>query len=181
MALALAIAGLAGAVLLIRLGWGGRRNLAVAGWALAGAALAWLTWSEGAWGLATGLTAGSVFAVAIVLHAAAVSPRRRLQRAASRAPSPRTSEPKAIGRRLLVFLPVVPLSFLAAQALAFAVNAAMKGDGPLDANSVSAMLFVQPIAWAILMAWQMVLPGARQMLVPPALAAGAAVLIGILA
>lgn len=181
MASGLAIAALALAVVLIRLGWGGRKGLSGAGWAVAALSLVWLTWSSGAWGLATGLTAGAVFALALVLYAGAVSPQRAAKRAVA-SPSVRLPvSPQGIARRVLVFFMVVPLSFITAQWLAFAVNTMMKGAAPLDANSVSTMMFVQPVIWSILMAWQMVLASPRQMLVPPGLAVGLGTLIWIAA
>lgn len=181
MALGMAISLLALAVVLIRLGWGGRKSLATGGWAIASLALAWLTWSTGAWGLAIGLTAGAVFALAVVLYAGATSPQRATKRAAASPSVQLLSGPEGITRRILVFLLVVPTSFIAAQWLAFAVNTMMKGAAPLDANSVSTMMFVQPLVWSILMAWQMVLTGPRQMLLPPALATALGTLIWIAA
>ncbi|WP_370177623.1 hypothetical protein [Alteriqipengyuania sp.] len=181
MALTLSIIALAGAVLLIRLGWGGRRYLAIAGWAVAALAVGWLTWADGAWGMATGLTAGAIFALVAVAYAGAVSPQRPVRRAVANPAVRLPGRHQGILRRLLVFLAVVPVSFLAAQWLAFAINAAMKGDAALNANSVSTMLMVQPVAWALLMVWQMVLDGPRKMLVPPVVVAGVASLIWVLA
>lgn len=174
MEIALPVAALAGAVLLIRLGWGGRRYLAGAGWAVAALAAGSLTVTGGAWGLATAITAGSVFALIAVLQAGAVSPRRALRKAAAAPAVALPGGPEGIARRVSVFLAVVPLSFLAAQWLAYAVNTAMKGGAPLDANSVATMLFVQPVVWTLLMAWQMTLRGPRAMLIAPALAAALA-------
>ena len=181
MALAIAISALALAVVLIRLGWGGRKGLASAGWTIATLALAWLTWLSGAWGLATGVTAGAVFALAVVLYAGATSPHRAPKRATASPSVELPNGPEGITRRILVFLLVVPISFVAAQWLAFAVNTTIKGAAPLDANSVSAMMFIQPVIWSILMAWQMVLKGPRQMLLPPALATAFGTLIWIAA
>lgn len=181
MDVALPIFCLAGSVLLVRLGWGGRRSVALGGWALAVASLALLTRAGGAWGLATGLSAGAVFAPVAVLYAGAVSPRRTARREGSGPAIGLPLKPEGVLRRVSVFLAVVPLSFAAAQWLAFAVNTAIGGGAALDANSVSAMLFVQPVAWSVLMAWQMVLPGPRQMVLPPALAAAAATLVWAIA
>ncbi|MBL8656193.1 MAG: hypothetical protein JNJ92_02395 [Altererythrobacter sp.] len=176
---AAAILAMAGAVLLIRLGWGGRRGLAAAGWALAAAALGWLTWADGAWGLATGLTAGSIFALLAVAQAGVVSPARTPRRAAAvtATAAPMGAVPSDLARRIAVFLLVVPVSFLAALWLALAINAAMKGGAPLEANSVATLLFVQPTAWAALMAWQMVQPRPARMVFQPALVAAAGLLI----
>ncbi|GAB5349710.1 hypothetical protein [Alteriqipengyuania sp. 357] len=181
MAVALSIIALAGAVLLIRLGWGGAKGLELAGWAIAAIALVFLTSLGGAWGLATGMTAGAVFALVAVAYAGAVSPQRKARRAPA-SPSVRLpTRPEGLVRRFLVFLAVVPVSFIAAQWLAFAVNAAIKGDAALDANSVATMLFVQPVVWALLMVWQVMLAGPARMMVPPALAALLATVIWILA
>jgi hypothetical protein len=169
------------AVVLIRLGWGGRGKLAGAGWIVATVALGWLGATEGAWGLAVGLTAGSIFAIVAVLYAGATAPRRPARRAAAEPAVQLSSGPNGLLRRLLVFLAVVPLSFLAAQWLAFAINTAMKGAGSLEANSVATMLFVQPVAWSILMAWQMTLTGPARMLLPPALVASAGGLLWLMA
>lgn len=181
MAIGLAIAALAVAVVLVRMGWGGRKGLSGAGWTLAAASLSVMTWSSGAWGLATGLTAGAVFALAIVLYAGAVSPQKTTRRAMAGTSVRLPTSYEGIARRIFVFLLVVPVSFAAAQWLAFAVNAAMKGGAPLEANSVSTIMFLQPVVWAILMVWQMVLDTPRQMLVPPGLAALLGLLVWIAA
>jgi hypothetical protein len=181
MALEIAITSLALAVGLIRLGWGGRKGLASAGWAMAALSLAGLTWSSGAWGLATGLTAGAVFALVLVLFAGATSPQRAAKRLVASPEVRMSGSYEGIARRAVVFLLVVPVSFIAAQWLAFAVNTMMKGAAPLNANSVSTMMFIQPVIWSILMAWQMVLKGPRQMLLPPALATVIGTLIWIAA
>lgn len=180
---AAAIVALAGAVVLIRLGWGGRRGWAAAGWALAALALGWLTWADGAWGLATGLTAGSIFALVAVAQAGVVSPARSPRRAsAGAAPAVRIDGgPSDLARRIAVFVLVVPVSFLATLGLALAINAAMKGGAPLEVNSVAMLLFVQPTAWAVLMAWQMVQPGPARMVLQPALVAAAGLLIWMVA
>lgn len=180
MDIALPLVGVAMAAILIRLGWGGRKPVAVGGWVLAAVATGWLTWADGAWGMAIGLTWGSVFALGIVFYAGVVSPQRAAKRAPA-SPSVRLpGRPEGIVRRVIVFLAVVPLSFLSAQWLAFAINAAMKGDAALDANSVATMLMVQPVVWALLMVWQLLLDGPRQMMWPPALVAIAATLIWVL-
>ncbi|MEZ5679818.1 MAG: hypothetical protein R3E14_00805 [Erythrobacter sp.] len=181
MAVMMAITALALAVVLIRLGWGGREGLSGVGWAVATLSLTWLTWSDGAWGLATGLTAGAIFALVLVLYAGAISPRSGARRAAANVPVRLSNRAEGFGRRTLVFLLVVPLSFAAAQWLAFAIAIAMKANAPLDANSVSTMMFVQPSVWAILMVWQMVLAGPREMLAPPVIVAGIATLIWVAA
>jgi hypothetical protein len=129
--------------------------------------LGWLTVEEGGWGLSVGVVTGSVAALVLVFHAGAASQRRPARRPTGKTFAAVAPGSLAIRRRLAVFLAAVPLSFAATQWLAFAINAAMTGGGPLDANSVATMMMVQPIAWSAVMAWQMVLPGPRQMIVPP--------------
>jgi len=175
------------ALVLVRTGWGRARRVAVAGWALAVVSLSGLGWLDGAWGIAVGVIAACFVALLMIAYAALTSPSRPVRRSAETTAAlfENVALPEnnglAIGRRLLVFLMVVPLSFLAAQWFAFALNAAMKGDMALDANSVALMMFVQPVIWTILMAWQMTLSGTRAMLLPPALAAVPGILIWMLA
>lgn len=165
----------------VRLGWGGKRWLSAAGWALAVACLLVLTLAEGAWGLAIGLTVGAIVALALVLQAGWVSPAGRARKSRE---APSVDVPHSwhgTGRRLAVFALVVPVGFAASLWLAYGLNAVMKGEGNLDANSVSTMLFVQPVAWAILMSWQMTRPGPRQMVVQPLVAAVMGTLLWVLA
>lgn len=108
-------------MLLVRLGWGGRRALALAGWAIAGVVLTALTWRDGAWGLAVGTVAGTVAIAPILLHAALTSPARRQR--PEREP-PTVALPRRwrdFGRRLAVFVLAVPVGFAAAQWFAFGV------------------------------------------------------------
>ncbi|TIX50744.1 hypothetical protein [Alteraurantiacibacter aquimixticola] len=168
------------AVALLRAGWGGDRRLAYAGWALGAVSLVWLGVLEGAWGVAVGFTLAIGAALVPVLYAAAVSPARARRDAKDPAIA-LTSDGAAIGRRLLVFLLVVPVSFLAAQWFAFTLNALMKGDAPLEANSVATAFMVQPIVWTGLMAWQMCQRGPVDMIKPPLLIAALGALLWIFA
>lgn len=168
------------AVALLRAGWGGDRRLAGAGWAVVAGALVWLGGLAGAWGVATGFVLAMAAALAIVLHAAAISPVGAKRRAGEPAIALSGAD-AAVGRRLLVFLLVVPASFLATQWFAFALNVAMKGGGPLDANSVAAAFFIQPLVWSVLMAWQMTQERPTRMIKPPLLVAAAGTLLWILA
>lgn len=177
---AIALVAMAAAAALIRLGWGGTRRAAAAGWAIGGVALACLTWRDGVWGLSVGLVAGSLAALTMVFQAGAVSPRRPGRGRSPRAVAVAATD-HALGRRIAVFLAVVPLSFAAAQLLALAVTGAMTGTAPLAANSVATALFVQPTVWTALMAWQMMLSSPARMLAPPALVAGLGALIWLLA
>ncbi len=178
---ALALGGAGLSLVLVRLGWGGRRGLAAAGWGLAALSLLALTLAEGAWGLAMGMTAGAVVALLLVLQAGWVSPAGRARKHRD---TPSTDVPhtwRGIGRRLAVFALVVPVSFAASLWLAYGLNALMKGGGELEANSVSTMLFVQPVTWTVLMSWQMTRPGPHQMIAQPVVAAIAGTLLWAMA
>lgn len=177
----IALGGAGLSLLLVRLGWGGRRWLAGVGWALAAISLLALTLADGAWGLAMGVTAGAVAALALVLQAGWASP---VGRARKDRPTPSIDVPHSwpgTARRLTVFALVVPASFAASLWLAFGVNAALKGDSDLGANSVATMLMVLPLAWMVLMSWQMTRPGPRQMIAPPLLAGMVGTLLWLLA
>jgi hypothetical protein len=170
MIVAALIAILAG-IALIRLGWGGRRGAAGVGWALGVAGLVALTARDGAWGLAIGTVAGIAAALACVLYAGWTSPARA-QRAPREAPAillPRRWHD--LGRRVLVFVLVVPIAFCAAQWLAFAAQGVARRAGVNDADTMVMTLLLQPMLWAVLMAWQMTRAGPARMVAPPAAAA----------
>ena len=159
------------AIVLVRLGWGGRRGAAGIGWTLAVAALLALTARDGAWGLAIGTVAGMAAALGLILYAGWTSPAKA-PRTSREAPSillPRRWHD--LRRRLLVFLLVVPVAFCAAQWLAFAVQAVARRAGASDADTMVMTLLLQPIAWTVLMAWQMTRSGPARMVAPPATAA----------
>lgn len=165
--IAIALSSLVPAVALLRLGWTGDTRLAYAGWAIGVTSLFSLAMLEGAWGLSVGLTLAMILALALVLHTAATSPVRAA-RGNRIAAGPSASADPQIGRRLLVFTLVVPVSFVAAQWLAFGLNAAMKNGGPLEANSVATAFMLQPLVWTVLMAWQMCQAKPSAMVWPPA-------------
>lgn len=178
---ALAIGGAGLSLVLVRLGWGGRRGLAAAGWALAAASLLALTMVHGAWGLALGGVAAMLVALILVLHAGWASPAGRARKAGS-APSVTLPHSWAgTGRRLAVFALTVPVSLVASVWFAYGLNALMTGDGAQGANSVAAMFFVQPLAWTVLLSWQMTQTGPRAMTLPPLLAAILGTLLWIIA
>jgi hypothetical protein len=162
-----ALLAIAAAVLLIRLGWGGRRGAAAAGWALAAASLALLGWRDGAWGMAMATVAGIAVALAIVLHAGWTSPAKavRAPRQAPAAAIPR--RPRDISRRLAVFALTVPLAFAAAQWLAFAAHMAARARGTDEADALVLMLFLQPIVWGLLVTIQMTRAGPTRMIAAP--------------
>ena len=169
---ALALGGAGIGVVLVRLGWGGRgRALAATGWLLTAASLLVLTLANGAWGMAMGMVAGVAVALALVLYAGWASPAGRTRKTRETPSADLPHSWRGTGRRLAVFALVVPVAFAASLWLAYGLNALMKGEGSLDANSVATMLLVQPLAWTVLMSWQMTRPGPRDMVVQPAIAA----------
>ena len=165
--IAIALALLVPAVTLLRVGWSGDTRLAFTGWTIGMISLLSLAMMDGAWGLSVGLTLAMILALTLVLHAAATAPVRA-GRGTRIASAPVASADPKIGRRLLVFTLVVPVSFLAAQWLAFGLNAAMKNGGPLEANSVATAFMLQPLVWTVLMAWQMCQAKPSAMVWPPA-------------
>ncbi|HEY8603561.1 hypothetical protein [Tsuneonella suprasediminis] len=158
-------------VVLIRMGWGGRRSVARAGWALAIVSLVLLARQAGAWGMATGFTVGMIVALLIVLYAAWRSPAK-LRRVGRQVDAAVVLPGSAhLARRFAVFVLVVPVAFAAAQWLAFAIQAYVRGGAPIDANSFALMLILQPVIWTILMTWQMTLSNPVRMIGPPLIAA----------
>jgi hypothetical protein len=169
--LAAALLAAAVAMLLVRLGWAGRRGAAPAGWVLATAALGLLVWQDGAWGLATGVVVGMAAALALVLHAGWTSPARTA-RAPRQAPAiaiPRL--PGDIARRLAVFALTVPVAFAAAQWLAFAAQSAARARGADAADALALMLFLQPLLWGVIVVVQMTRAGPMRMIAAPLVAA----------
>ncbi|MGJ3627182.1 hypothetical protein AB5I41_10020 [Sphingomonas sp. MMS24-JH45] len=171
--LAPALLAVAAAMLLVRYGWERRRAISVGGWALAIAALGWLGWQAGAWGAAMGTVAGMVCAIGVVLHAGWRSPRRRrpgrhARRRRSRSPIARVVWTCA-GWRSSHW--TVPVAFVAAQGLAFAVQEVARARGTGAADAIVLMLFLQPVLWAGIVAIQMTRAGPVQMILPPMVAA----------
>jgi hypothetical protein len=159
------------AMLLVRLGWSGRRGVAPVGWALGVGGLLLLAASDGAWGLAVGTVTGMAVAIAIVLHAGWRSPVK-VRRPARTAPSiTLPHRPAELARRLFVFVLVVPIGFVAAQWLAFGTQALARRGGSGEADALALTLFLQPLLWSFLMAWQMTRATPMRMIAPPASAA----------
>ena len=178
---ALSLGGAGLSLVLVRLGWGGRRGLAAAGWLLAAASLLALMQAHGAWGLAIGAATAMEAALVLIFRAGWVSPVGRTRKAGD---APAIALPhswRGAGRRLTVFALVAPVGLAASLWLAFGLNALMTGDGGQGANSVATMLFVQPLAWTALMSWQMTRAGAREMILPPLLAASLGTLLWAIA
>ncbi|WP_404368683.1 hypothetical protein AB5I39_15230 [Sphingomonas sp. MMS24-J45] len=155
-------------MLLVRLGWAGRPGVAAIGWAAIVAALIALTLRDGAWGLAVGTVAGLLTALALVVQAGWVAPGRthRAPRDAATVVLPRRRG--NLARRLTVFVLVVPVGFIAAQWLAFAIQAMARRAGAGEADAIVLTLFFQPVLWGCLMAWQMTRGSVARMIVPPA-------------
>lgn len=164
------------AIVLIRIGWGASRPVALAGWGVEVLALVLLGRAAGAWGIATGAAVAMIVALIAVLAAGWQSvPRlRRASNPAETVTVPITQV--ALGRRVAVFLLVVPVAFIAAQWLAWAGQGFVRGHAPLDANSLALMLALQPVVWTVLITWQMLCASLSGMAAPPALAA----LLGLL-
>lgn len=177
----LALGGAGLSLVLVRLGWGGPRVLAAAGWTLAAVSLCVLAWADGAWGLSVGIVCGAIVALLLVLQAGLVSApgRTRTARVAPAADVPHSWQ--GVGRRITVFALVVPVSFAASLWLAYGLNAVMTGGGELGANAVSAAMFVQPVAWMLLMTAQMTRTHPRQMISQPAGAAIVGTLLWLIA
>lgn len=154
-------------LVLIRLGWGTRRSVALAGWALALVSLVMLACSDGAWGMATGFVTGMIVALGIVLHAGWRSPAKRHGTIRQADAVVLRRGYHGVGRRLTVFAMVVPVAFAAALWLAFTVQALLRRGAPLDADSVALTLFLQPVTWTALMSWQMTLSRPVRMAFPP--------------
>lgn len=154
-------------MLLVRVGWGGQRHAAPAGWAITIAASAVLVARDGAWGLAMGGVVAMTVAVTIVLHAGWAAPARA-RRAPREAPSitlPR--RPGDLARRIAVFVLVVPAAFAAAQWLAYGAQALARRAGAGEADAIVLTMFLQPTLWGVLMVWQMTRPGPMRMIAPP--------------
>lgn len=175
--IAVALVTIALAMLLVRLGWSGARAAALAGWGLAGGALLVLAADAGAWGLATGAVVGISVALGLVLQSGWTAPAK-LRRAVRTMPAITVPRRKRdLARRLAVFVLVVPVAFGAAQCFAFGAQALARGRGAADADSTVLALFLQPLIWAGLMAWQMTRTGPARMVAAPVGAAALGTLL----
>jgi len=169
--IAAALAAILCGIALIRLGWGGRNTVAAVGWTSTAAGLVALAAADGAWGIAIGTVVGMTAGLGLVLYAGWTAPAK-VVRPPREAPSillPRHWH--ALGRRITVFVLVVPVAFVAAQWLAFAAQAVARRSGANEADTMVMTLFLQPTLWAVLMAWQMTRAGPARMVAPPAAAA----------
>ncbi|MHA6723749.1 hypothetical protein [Sphingomonas sp. RS2018] len=168
---ALALIACCAAVLIVRAGWAGRVRLAHTGWAVAAAALLALMWRDGAWGLAIGIVAGSVTALALVLYAAWISPAK-VRRPSREAPA--ITIPYRLPdilRRLAVFVLAVPVAFAAAQWLVFGAQAFARHAGVGESDATVLTLALQPVLWGAIVVAQLTRANAARMIAPPAVAA----------
>lgn len=166
-----ALALMGAAMVLVRLGWSSSRQAAYLGWMLAAGALVMLTASAGAWGLAIATVVAMILALTMVLYAGWTAPIR-MRRAGIEAASvtlPRLSGDLA--RRVIVFVLVVPVAFVAAQLLAFGIQAVARRAGIGDADATASTLFLQPLIWTALITWQMSRTGPLRMIAAPVAAA----------
>lgn len=140
-------------VVLLRFGWGRTGGVAVGGgWALIFAGLGMLVWGDGAWGLALGTSAAILAALGLLGQAALTTPAGR--QAPVREPAPslplRGDGLRGIGRRVAVFLCVVPAAAATSVLIALAGQALARAAGWHPADSGVAGLVLFPVAWTIL-------------------------------
>lgn len=157
-------------VALVRAGWGGRRLFAVFGWVGILIGLTLLAGNAGAWGIATGAAAGVGAALAIVLWAGWATPGKPGRPPRERPSVHMPHRWSDTARRFGVFLLAVPVSFAAAQWLAFGIQAVLRNAGAGAADADVTMLFLQPVLWTLLMSWQMTQARLAGMAAPPMLA-----------
>ena len=164
-------------IVVVRLGWAGRRGLSAAGWAAVAAGAAMLTAGDGAWGLAIATVAVMMAALALVLHAGWRSPAkvRRPRREAPAVALPRRAS--GLVRRGAVFLLVVPVGFAAAQWLAFGLQAFARAGGMGETDATVLSLLLQPLLWLAILTVQMTRARTAQMVAAPAVAALAGTLL----
>lgn len=164
-------------IVAVRVGWAGRRAVAVAGWAAIAAGAAMLTAADGAWGLAVATVTVMMAALAMVLQAAWRSPAK-VQRPRREAPA--VALPRhvtGVVRRGAVFLLVVPVGYAAAQWLAFGLQAFARAGGMGETDATVLTLFLQPLLWLVILTVQMTRARTAQMVAAPAIAALAGTLL----
>jgi hypothetical protein len=160
-------------VMLLRLGWGGRRAIIGAGWIAILAGIGLLGRANGAWGIAIGSVLAMAAAAALLGWAAWTTPVRpaRAERATrmTAAAAPR----RRFAGRFATFVIVGPTGFAAAQILAIGLHAAARGAGQAEADATALALLLQPAIWAVLMTVQLLCTRRRTMIAAAALTAAA--------
>lgn len=167
----------AAAIVLIRMGWGGARALALAGWALLLLALAAMTVRAGAWGIAVVVTGASIAALGVLSREAWLSKPSRGR--PPREPASVTLPHRAlgVGRRLLVFVLVVPVGLAVSQLFALGAEAAAVRAGWSAPDRTALAFFATPIAWSVLASLQMTRATPLAMIPPTLLVAAAGALL----
>ncbi|SDC26299.1 hypothetical protein SAMN05444678_102123 [Sphingomonas sp. YR710] len=159
-------------VMLLRLGWGGRRAIIGAGWIAILAGIGLLGRANGAWGIAIGSVLAMAAAAALLGWAAWTTPVRpaRTERASRMVVvGPR----RRFAGRLATFVIVGPAGFAAAQILALGLHAAARGAGQAEADATALALLLQPAIWAVLMTVQLLCARRRTMITVAAVTAAA--------
>lgn len=171
MALALPPLLCAAGVAMLRASWGRRKPaLTGLGWGALVLGTIAAAVAGGAWGIATAWLAATLVAALLLAHAVATTPAGRV--AGTRDTLTTDSwrfDASDFGRRMAVFLLVVPVGFAAAQLLAFGAQAAARRAGWAEADTMVLMLLGQPIAWTILASIQITRSGPIAMIAPAAL------------
>lgn len=162
----IALAG--GGVVLLRLGWQRSGIPVAAGWMAIVAALALLAVAGGTWGLAVAGSSSVCAALLLLAATAATAPAGRVaaERAVAPAAPPRLRADD-VGRRLAVFLLVVPAGLVLSAAIGWTAQRAAVAGGWGAADATALALFLMPLAWGGLAGWQMTRDG------PVAMARGA--------
>ena len=169
--IASAIAMVAAAIALVRLGWAGRPGVAALGWLLAGATLVALAQGAGAWGFAVGAIAGMTAALGTLAWSGWSAPGHAPRSGREKAASPSLREPARLARRGAVFLLVVPVGGAAALWLAFGAQAVAREMGMQTADAYACLLLLAPVFWCSIMTWQMTRNGPCRMVAAPLFAA----------
>lgn len=164
-------------VLLIRQGWGARRGVAIAGWGTVAAAIALLATADGAWGIAVGATAAMLAAIALLAREAVRTAPTRTP--AAREPASVTLPHRAlgVGRRLLVFVLVVPVGAAAAYMFAMGAEGAAARLGWHAADRTALAMATAPVAWMVIGSVQLIQSGPIPMVVPPVVFAAIGLLL----
>jgi hypothetical protein len=153
LALALCFAG----PLALRLGWQTTWVAVASGWAMLALATALLVQGEGAWGLALGTscTISSALLILAQVGMTTPAPLRPVADRAARLRSPTPLDPRDVGRRIAVFVIVAVLDLGASVLLAWSLQRALLRLGVLEADAVSAAIFILPVVWIMLASLQM--------------------------
>lgn len=153
----------AAGVLLVRAGWPakarGRGPLLIGGWSAIAVSLVVMGWRDGAWGV----TMSAVVAMVVAHGPLAVAALEKGKKAKVER-APRETDPTVtlspggwlgVGRRVTIFLLVVPFGAVVAMLFALAVLGGVRAVGWHDVNSTPLGFLLWPIAWALLATWML--------------------------